>query len=178
MTAVLDIALDDVTDDAIGLVSHGHKYTFALIALYKRLLQMPIKDGERFRLLQELNSMTGHEISPAGLALVDPASDPELAIIDQANQADVGNDKRSIASFDILSSSRVFRVLLKLNSGMRAAVMIGHKHSRNAAVDHVSPAATSSPNRSVDKPVERPKPMEPPPGYSWVQPPWSHPMTP
>jgi hypothetical protein len=61
MTAVLDIALDDVTDDAIGLVSHGHKYTFALIALYKRLLQMPIKDGERFRLLQELNSMTGHE---------------------------------------------------------------------------------------------------------------------
>jgi hypothetical protein len=126
MTAVLDIALDDVTDDAIGLVSHGHKYTFALIALYKRLLQMPIKDGERFRLLQELNSMTGHEISPAGLALVDPASDPELAIIDQANQADVGNDKRSIASFDILSSSRVFRVLLKLNSGMRAAVMIGH----------------------------------------------------
>lgn len=83
MTAVLDIALDDVTDDAIGLVSHGHKYTFALIALYKRLLQMPIKDGERFRLLQELNSMTGHEISPAGLALVDPASDPELAIIDQ-----------------------------------------------------------------------------------------------
>jgi hypothetical protein len=118
-------------------VAAGHKYTVILISIVKRLLASPgLARAEQLRLLEQLNDLAPADV----LAMVEPASDGELAIIAEAEALDSGRDKL-LPSFGILTGARGWNALTKLNPSLDRAARIGIPVKSEPA----SPAATQAP---------------------------------
>jgi hypothetical protein len=117
--------LDSLSPDELltVYVPPGHMLTLIGTALMKRAVQSPgIKPGEKLRLLEMVNGWTDLWFTPEMLALVDPMSDTEFQIYREAKSLDPEDDKRCQASFDVLSSPRVFWHFFTLNRGIANAI--------------------------------------------------------
>jgi hypothetical protein len=116
--------------DLISLCSAGHRHTLLSIAVAKRALTMPgISVNEQLRLLEQINGCACHEISPAMIELIEPASDVEIRMIEAAHSLDAGDAKLS-PSFYVLAKS--FRQFCRINSSYLAALRLGAPKFANA----------------------------------------------
>jgi hypothetical protein len=146
------VAFDPADERAISQFSAGDRYTLLAIALAKRLLKGPdVKADEQLRLLEELNGLTDGRVITAGmLAVIEPMSDAEVALLDEA-EADDSADDRLPPSFNLLTSSRGFRLFLKLNPSLLIALR------RPARTEHTEPATSTEPP-TVRIPAHKPEP--------------------
>jgi hypothetical protein len=107
----------------------AYRFNFIVAAMTKRGLQddkMPA--GERLHLLEKLNGLTDQHFTAEMLALIDPMSDLEFQIYQEAKSLDAPHPKnkddiRTIhwkASFDILTGP-AFKHFVALNPGLAKA---------------------------------------------------------
>jgi hypothetical protein len=130
------------------MMAAGHALSFIAVALVKRALldDTTMNAGDRLRLLEKLNGLTDLNFTAAMLALIDPMSDLELEIYREAKSLDPPrpkkDDPRSLhfqASFEILTSPKVFEHFIALNPGLAAAVRL-YEQRGEAAPRLVGPA--------------------------------------
>lgn len=101
----------------------GYLMFFVVVALTKRALAMDdMKAGERLYFLEKLNGLTDQNFTPSMLATIEPMSDLEYEIFCEAKSLDGTDDKSAEASFQILTSPRVFGHLATLNPSFIAAM--------------------------------------------------------
>jgi hypothetical protein len=119
--------LDSLSRDEALVVytPQGYLMTFIIVALTKRALLMDeIKPAEQLRLLEKLNGLTDGYFTPEMLAAVEPMSDIECKIFEEAKSLDPAGDKSSRASFGVLTSPRVFWHLATLNPSLLSAIKL------------------------------------------------------
>ena len=104
------------------LVPAGYQHLMLMAAYAKRGLQFEMKPGKRLKLLELLNSLCDAWFVPEMLAVITPAGDTEAAMIDEARSLD--GDKGCEASFNVLTSPKVFGHFCKLNASFLAAIKI------------------------------------------------------
>jgi hypothetical protein len=67
----------------------GHAFFFVAAAVAKRALaDLPMKAGERLRILEAMDHMLDSHFTAEMLQLIEPASDTELAMVDAARSLD------------------------------------------------------------------------------------------
>jgi hypothetical protein len=171
------------SEELISTCSAGHRNALLFVALSKRLLSMfGTKVNEQLRMLEQINSCACHEISPAMIELVEPATDTELQMIDAAMSLDAGDAKLN-PSFDVLAKS--FRQFCKINPSYIAALRLGAPKAGNspdagnvvALNQHKSSVVRySEPAAAPIPPKQFPKPPSPPEKYSKIAGPmpWDH----
>jgi hypothetical protein len=93
-----------------------------MAAAGKRALQYEMKPGKRLRFLELLNSLTDGWLTPEILAVITPAGDTEMEILNEAKSLD--GDKGCEASFKVLTSPKVFGHFRRLNPSFMAAIKL------------------------------------------------------
>jgi hypothetical protein len=132
------------------VMAAGQIFSFIAVAATKRTLQddTTMKAGDRLRLLEKLNGLTDLNFTAAMLALIDPMSDLELEIYREAKSLDPPRPKKDDpssvyfqASFEILTSPKVFEHFIALNPGLAAAVRLCEQRGEAAPqlVAHADP---------------------------------------
>jgi hypothetical protein len=81
-----------------------------------------MKPGKRLRFLELLNSLTDGWLTPEILAVIEPAGDTEMAMINEAKSLD--GDKGCEASLKVLTSPKVFGHFRRLNPSFVAAIKL------------------------------------------------------
>jgi hypothetical protein len=143
-------------NNQIEFVPPGIRYNFIGIALTKRALQSAgLKTGDKLHLLERLNECGDPEI----LAMIDPMTDIEFQIFREAKSLDVegGNlspAQKTQASFDILTSGKVFSHFVTLNAGMAKAIRWHEERPRSAPIQRAPVALPSVDQTSVDAPTK------------------------
>jgi hypothetical protein len=146
---------EQTTDDELCVqVSDGHKWTFIVAALAKRVLRISgIKPADRLALLEKLNAMTDDWFTADMLAGIEPMCDTGYAIFKEAKSLDAAQDnKHCEASFEVLARLKVFRHFCALNPSIIAAIKYraADRQDRHAAPPPVEtppprpPAATGA----------------------------------
>ena len=126
--------LASADENAVAITPRGYRYALILAALTKRvLLAKDLKPHDRLELLERLDRVTDRSFSPAVIAVIEPASDVESAIVHEAHSLDPPNNQRCGASFDVLTSQRVFCNFLMLNPSLLAAVKMMTARPREIA---------------------------------------------
>jgi hypothetical protein len=109
-------AMDEVT-----YLPPGYRLNMLMIAYAKHALTtLKMKAGERLHLLEKLNELADHYLTPEVLALIDPMPDPGIEMLRAAFSLD--GDARFSASFDILTRDHVFRDFIRVNPSIFAAI--------------------------------------------------------
>ena len=143
MTAAAAPAIDD---KLLANVADGHKWSFIVAALAKRVLQIPgIKPADRLRVLERLNSLTDDWFTADMLAGIAPMCDTGYAIFKEAKSLDAAQDNTHCqASFEVLATLKVFRHFCTLNPSILAAIKqrAADRQDRHAAPQ---PAETPPP---------------------------------
>jgi hypothetical protein len=113
-----------VDDELCVQVSDGHKWSFIVAALAKRVLRIPgIKPADRLALLEKLNAMTDDWFTADMLAGIEPMCDTGYAIFKEAKSVDAAQDNTHCqASFEVLARLKVFRHFCALNPSIMAAI--------------------------------------------------------
>jgi hypothetical protein len=122
--------LSSLTPDELETVYEppGYKFMYIVVALTKRwLLAGGLKPAENLVLLERLHSLVDGHFTSEKLASIEPAGDLEEQIFKEAKSLDPPKIDRLPASFEILTSSRVFWHFCVLNPSLLAAVK---KHPR------------------------------------------------
>jgi hypothetical protein len=113
--------------DEEKMVAHvppGYQHLLLVIAYIKRVLVVcEMKAGERLYHLEWLNKQTDNNyISPEMLAIIEPMSDAEMAMMHEARSLDQkGSDAKS---FEILTRWKVLNSFLALNPSILAAIKL------------------------------------------------------
>jgi hypothetical protein len=118
--------LDSLSPDD-SLVVHtpaGHKHSMLIAAYTKRVLQYEMPTADRLQFLEKLNGLTDLYFTPEMLALIEPMSDTEIAMVNEARSLDPEDDRLGRASFNVLTSWRVFGHLRRLNPSYLAAMKL------------------------------------------------------
>jgi hypothetical protein len=103
----------------------GYKLIFIMVALTKRaLLTKDIKPAEQLLLLEKMNGLTDQYFTPEMLATIEPMGDTEYEIFKEARSLSPPGDKTCRASFDVLTSPRVFGHFITLNPSILAAIKL------------------------------------------------------
>jgi hypothetical protein len=116
---------DSLSDEQkmIAYVPSGYKHILLAIALTKRVLTTcKMKAGEKLQVLEKLNGLTDGYITPEMLAMIEPMSDTEYEMLNEARSLDQPDDKAGRASFDVLTSPDVFEHFVRLNPSLLAAI--------------------------------------------------------
>jgi len=92
-----------------------------------------MKPGKRLKLLELLNSLTDNWLTPEMLAIIAPASDTEMAMVNEARSLDREDDRLGQASFDVLTSWRVFKHFRRLNPSFMAAIKLRQQMTATGA---------------------------------------------
>jgi hypothetical protein len=106
----------------------GHAFFFIAAAVGKRILaDLPMKAGERLRLLEKMNSMLDCHFRAEHLQLIEPASDAELAMVTEAQSLDPKGPRKPDdyslpPSVHLLASS--IQEFAKVNVGIRSVLAI------------------------------------------------------
>jgi hypothetical protein len=110
-------------DDEITFVPSGHRLNILMIAYVKHALTtLKMKAGERLHLLEKLNELADHYLTPEVIALIDPMPDPGIEMLRAAFSLD--GDARFNASFDILTRDHVFLDFIRVNPSILAAIKL------------------------------------------------------
>jgi hypothetical protein len=114
-----------------SLIAHwpaGRQQDLIWIALAKRVLLDfgTSHPAEQLRLLECMHKLADPEM----VAIIDPAGDTECQIIDAARSLDPPDDKWGRASFDVLTSARVFGHLATLNPSLLAAIKLANSRRK------------------------------------------------
>jgi hypothetical protein len=125
-------ALSD--DDGALQTPAGYVHLMLMAAYAKRGLQYQMKPGKRLKLLELLNSLTDNYFTPDMLATIEPMSDTEMAMVSEARSLDREDDRLGNASFDVLTSPKVFGHFLKLNPSFVAAIKLRQQMTATGAV--------------------------------------------
>lgn len=93
----------------IEFIPVGYRYSMIGIAVTKRALgDERLPAGEKLDLLEKLHGYAdGQYITPAMLAVIEPASNAEVAIVNAAVSLD-GDSERGSASYNVLVRDEVF----------------------------------------------------------------------
>jgi hypothetical protein len=119
-------------ESRVVMVPVGYKHTLLIIAYIKRaLVTCEMRAGERLRFLEKLNGLTDIFITPEMLAIIEPMSDAEMAIMHEARSLDREDDKLGSASFKVLTSWKVFNHLLRLNPSLLSAILLREKRDNS-----------------------------------------------
>jgi hypothetical protein len=107
----------------VANVPPGYQHLLLVIAYIKRVLVIcEMKAGERLHHLEWLNKQTDNYVSPEMLAIIEPMSDAEMAMMHEARSLDQkGSDAKSFA---ILTRWKVFHSFLALNPSILAAIKL------------------------------------------------------
>jgi hypothetical protein len=136
-------AAQTVDDELCVQVSDGHKWSFIVAALAKRVLRIPgIKPADRLALLEKLTAMTDDWFTADMLAGIEPMCDTGYAIYEQARTLDLRDDKSHRASFGVLATPSVFRHFVQLNPSIMAAVK---QRAAERQDRHAAPQPTETP---------------------------------
>jgi hypothetical protein len=119
-----DTSADDVDDRLVLFTPAGYKHFFLWAAYVKRALQFELPAGKRLKLLERLNSLTDLYFTPEMLATIEPMSDTEIEMVNEARSLDLEDDRLGQASFDVLTSQRVFGHFLRLNPSLMTAIKL------------------------------------------------------
>jgi hypothetical protein len=125
----------------VAYVPCGYQHLLLIIAYVKRTLVLcEMKAGERLHMLEWLNKQTDNYILPEMLAVIEPMSDAEMAMMHEARSLDQeGSDSKS---FEILTSQKVFNSFLALNPSILAAIRL--RERRVIEANSVAAALSSS----------------------------------
>jgi hypothetical protein len=102
----------------------GYIHLMQWASAAKRALQWEMRPGKRLKLLELLNSLTDNWLTPEMLAIIALAGDTEMEMMNEARSLDREDDRLGQASFDVLTSWRVFshfRALKQLLPGRHQA---------------------------------------------------------
>jgi hypothetical protein len=108
---VSDRALDDELSDDDRLAVHtpaGYIHLMLWASAAKRALQWEMKPGKRLKLLEMLNSLTDNYFTQDMLAIIEPMCDTQMQMVSEARSLDREDDRLGQASFDVLTSPKVF----------------------------------------------------------------------
>jgi hypothetical protein len=107
----------------VAYVPTGYQHLLLVIAYIKRALVLcEMKAGERLHHLEWLNKQTDNYISPEMLAIIEPMSDAEIAMMHEARSLD--QNESDSKSFEILTNWKVFNSFLALNPSILAAIRL------------------------------------------------------
>jgi hypothetical protein len=115
--------IDDEPDNELA-VPAGYIHLMLWASAAKRALQWEMKPGKRLRLLELLNGLTDNYFTPDMLAIIEPMSDTEMAMVSEARSLDREDDRLGQASFDVLTSPKVFGHFRRLNPSFLAAIKL------------------------------------------------------
>jgi hypothetical protein len=73
----------------------------------------------RLHFLEMFDGLTDTYVTPETLALVQPMTDGEYALVEEADKLVAPNDKLASAKWDLLTSERVFGSFVSLQSAIR-----------------------------------------------------------
>jgi hypothetical protein len=102
----------------------GYQHLMLWAAYAKRALQYEMPAGKRLQLLEKLNSLTDDYFAPEMLAIIEPMCDTEIAMVNEARSLDREDDRIGQASFEVLTSWRVFGHFRRLNPSYLAAIKL------------------------------------------------------
>jgi hypothetical protein len=107
----------------------GYQWLMLNAAYCKRVLQeKEISVGTRLRLLEGLNKLTDLYFTLEMLAAIQPMSDTEIEIFNEAKSLDHEEERPLCnASFNVLTSWRVFGHFRRLNPSYLAAIKLRQK---------------------------------------------------
>jgi hypothetical protein len=117
----------EMTDQEAQMVLHtpmGYRYTLVIVAWTKAML-VSCKNmlvGDRLRMLEAINGFVDDIFTADALAVIEPACDTAIEMIEECLKVDQDDDPRRGKSLDLMASSEVFGHLLKLNPSMLAAI--------------------------------------------------------
>jgi hypothetical protein len=119
--------------ELLRLVPRGRLWELILVAMLKRALQCSgMRAAERIELLEALGNLADRDdrgggygfITPQAIAAIEPADSAFVAVVDAARRTDDPHDPGGQASFRLLTSPEVLRVLVSLNPSLIAAVKL------------------------------------------------------
>jgi hypothetical protein len=102
----------------------GYIHLMLWASAAKRALQWEMKPGKRLKLLEKLNSLTDNYLTPEMLAIIEPMCDTQVEMMNEARSLDREDDRLGQASFDVLTSWRVFKHFRRLNQSLLAAIKL------------------------------------------------------
>jgi hypothetical protein len=108
-------------------VPDGHAFFFVAAAVAKRALaDLPMKAGERLRLLEQMNRMLGSHFTAEMLQLIEPASDAELAMVTEAQSLDPKGPRKSDATLppSVHLIAQSVEHFARLNIGIRSVLQL------------------------------------------------------
>ncbi|HUI12560.1 MAG TPA: hypothetical protein VL048_03710 [Xanthobacteraceae bacterium] len=113
-----------MTDAELVLqVPSGHKFTMLFIAYVKYVIaNFRMKAGEHLQLLEWLNGTVDIFITSDVLAMIEPMDTTQAEMLMEARSLDDPKDKLANASFDVLTSERVFWHFVTLNQSLLDAI--------------------------------------------------------
>jgi hypothetical protein len=121
-----------MTDADENLVTHvpvGYRHVFLIASYVKRLLATrTMTVGDRLEILEGLARMADGSFSsirPEALAIIKPADDISAQIIEEARKLDTDDEQRDRRSFDLLTSSETFAILVRANPSIMEAIRVG-----------------------------------------------------
>ena len=107
----------------VAYIPPGYQHLLLVIAYIKRVLVVcGMKAGERLHYLEWLNKQTDNYISPEMLAIIEPMSNAEMAMMHEAQSLDPKGSNSE--SFKILTRWNVFNSFLALNPSILAAIKL------------------------------------------------------
>ena len=118
--------LDSLSADD-RLVVHtppGYQHLMPWAAYAKRALQFEMPAGSRLKLLEQLNNLTDLYFTPEMLATIEPMSDTEIEMMNEARSLDREEHRLGQACFMVLTSWRVFGHFRRLNPSYLAAIKL------------------------------------------------------
>jgi hypothetical protein len=127
------IVLSPADEETIRLIPPGYKHSMLVAALTKRvLLTGKMTAADRLDFLEKLNSLVDGDFTTEMLELIEPMSDVECRMVAEAMTLDIDN-KRSAASYDVLTREDVFHHFVRLNPSLLAAIKFRETRSQRPA---------------------------------------------
>jgi hypothetical protein len=123
---VSDPLPEQMDDDELSVLQAptGYLHLMLWAAAAKRALLFDMPAGKRLQLLEKLNGLTDNYFTPEMLAAITPMSDTEMEMVNEARSLDREDDRLGQASFDVLTSWRVFGHFRRLNPSYLAAIKL------------------------------------------------------
>jgi hypothetical protein len=116
------------------IITEGHAFIMVATAAAKRVLaDVPMTAGERLRVLEQINGAVDINLTAEMVQMIEPASDPELAMIDAARELDpkeLKSDDPVPPSVFLLGRRDVLDCFAQHNKGIRAAVELMRERDR------------------------------------------------
>jgi hypothetical protein len=101
----------------------GRLFELLVIAYIKHAIERTkMERAERAFLLEKLNALPDGSLTVEMLATIQPMSDTEVAIYQEARSLDPKDDKCGEASFKMLTNLRVFSHFINLNPSLLTAI--------------------------------------------------------